>query len=128
MSDKRKRQARIEATKSGNEFSISNTKLDPIPVSMTKLEQLQQIGIHRVGTKERGFQVASERDLEKVSGADLKRIRELKIPPAPGTTFGSTPQRSAAVQAIGRDAAGRLQYLYHANHTPARSQEIQASN
>jgi DNA topoisomerase-1 len=82
---------------------------------MTKLEQLQQIGIHRVGTKERGFRY-QRADLEKVSGADLKRIRELKIPPAWNDVWINSTA-GAAVQAIGRDAAGRLQYLYHANHT-----------
>jgi DNA topoisomerase-1 len=82
---------------------------------MTKLEQLQRTGIHRVGTKERGFRY-QRADLKKVSGADLKRIRELKIPPAWNDVWiNSTP--GAAVQAIGRDAAGRLQSLYHANHT-----------
>ena len=82
---------------------------------MTKLEQLQRTGIHRVGTKERGFRY-QRADLEKVSGADLKRIRELKIPPAWNDVWINSTA-GAAVQAIGRDAAGRVQYLYHANHT-----------
>jgi DNA topoisomerase-1 len=82
---------------------------------MTKLEQLQRTGIHRVGTKERGFRY-QRADLEKVSGADLKRIRELMIPPAWRDVWINSVA-GAAVQAIGRDAAGRLQYLYHANHT-----------
>jgi len=82
---------------------------------MTKLEQLQRTGIHRVGTKERGFRY-QRADLEKVSGADLKRIRELKIPPAWGDVWINSIA-GGAVQAIGRDAAGRLQYLYHVNHT-----------
>ena len=82
---------------------------------MTKLEQLQRTGIHRVGTKERGFRY-QRADLEKVNGADLKRIRELKIPPA-WTDVWINAAAGGAVQAIGRDAAGRLQYLYHINHT-----------
>src|SRR4029453_17289682 len=82
---------------------------------MTKFEQLQRTGIHRVGTKERGLG-SKGADLEKVSGADLKRIRELKMPPA-GSDVWITPTAGGVVQAIGRDAAGRLQYLYHANHT-----------
>jgi len=82
---------------------------------MTKLEQLQRTGIHRVGTKQRGFRY-QRADLEKVSGTDLKRIRELKIPPAWSDVWINSAA-GAAVQAIGRDAAGRLQYLYHANHT-----------
>ena len=82
---------------------------------MTKLEQLQRTGIHRVGTKERGFRY-QRADLEKVSGADLKRIRELKIPPAWNDVWINSIA-GAAVQAMGRDAAGRLQSLYHTNHT-----------
>ena len=82
---------------------------------MTKLEQLQRTGIHRVGTKERGFRY-QRADLEKVNGADLKRIRELIIPPAWSDVWINSTA-GAAVQAIGRDAAGRLQYLYHTNHT-----------
>ena len=82
---------------------------------MTKLEQLQRTGIHRVGTKERGFRY-QRADLEKVSGADLKRIRELRIPPAWSDVWINSTA-GGAVQAIGRDAAGRLQYLYHVNHT-----------
>ena len=82
---------------------------------MTKLEQLERTGIHRVGTKERGFRY-QRADLERVNGADLQRIRELKIPPA-WTDVWINAAATAALQAIGRDAAGRLQYLYHANHT-----------
>ena len=82
---------------------------------MTKLEQLQRTGIHRAGTKERGFRYLST-DLEKVSSADLKRIRDLKIPPAWSDVWINSVS-GGAVQAIGRAAAGRLQYLYHVNHT-----------
>jgi DNA topoisomerase-1 len=51
-----------------------------------------------------------------VSGPDLKRIRELKIPPAWSDVWINSVA-GGAVHAIGRDAAGRLQYLYHLNHT-----------
>jgi DNA topoisomerase I len=82
---------------------------------MTKLEQLQRSGIRRVGNQQRGFRY-QRADLEKVSAADLKRIRELKIPPAWSDVWINSTAGSA-LQAIGRDAAGRLQYLYHAHHT-----------
>lgn len=81
---------------------------------MTKLEQFQQTGIQRVGKPERGFKF-KRADGKRVSAADLKRIDELKIPPAWADVWiNSVP--AGAVQAIGRDAAGRLQYIYHANH------------
>jgi DNA topoisomerase-1 len=81
---------------------------------MTRFEQLQKTGIRRVGTAARGFKFQRP-DGKKVSAADLKRIDELRIPPA-WTAVWINSVAGGAVQAIGRDAAGRLQYLYHANH------------
>ncbi|MEP6569473.1 MAG: DNA topoisomerase IB [Acidobacteriota bacterium] len=86
---------------------------------MTKFEQLQRDGINRAGTPKSGFRYL--RAGGKVNAQDLKRIAELKIPPAwTDVWINSVP--GGAVQAIGRDAAGRLQYLYHANHV--RRQEV----
>jgi DNA topoisomerase-1 len=81
---------------------------------MTRLEQLQKSGIRRIGTPARGFRYKSA-DGNKVSAADLKRIHELKIPPAWSDVWINAAA-GGTVQAIGRDAAGRLQSLYHANH------------
>jgi DNA topoisomerase-1 len=80
---------------------------------MTRYESLQNTGIHRAGTPKRGFRYI--RSGAQITAADLKRINELKIPPAwIDVWINSVP--GGAVQAIGRDAAGRLQYRYHANH------------
>jgi DNA topoisomerase-1 len=81
---------------------------------MTKLEQLQKSGLRRVGTQARGYKYFSAGGT-KVSAADLKRIDELKIPPAWSDAWINAAA-GGAVQAIGRDTAGRLQSLYHANH------------
>ena len=81
---------------------------------MTRLEQLQKSGIGRVGTPTRGFKYKSAGGT-RVTAADLKRIDELKIPPAWSDAWINAAA-GGAVQAIGRDAAGRLQSLYHANH------------
>lgn len=70
--------------------------------------------MRRVGTPARGFNYKSAGGT-KVSTADLKRIDELKIPPAWSDAWINAAA-GGAVQAIGRDAAGRLQSLYHANH------------
>src|SRR6266480_1242011 len=83
-------------------------------LSMTRLERLQKTGIQRVGTPARGFKY-KRADGRKVSAADLKRIDELRIPPA-WVDVWINSVAGGAVQAIGRDAAGRLQYLYHVNH------------
>ncbi|HEV7476047.1 MAG TPA: hypothetical protein VGN90_18465 [Pyrinomonadaceae bacterium] len=81
---------------------------------MTQFERLQRTGINRVGTPARGFRF-KRADLRKVSAADLKRIQALRIPPA-WTDVWINAVAGGAVQAIGKDAAGRSQYLYHANH------------
>src|SRR5215510_7288849 len=86
---------------------------------MTTIERLQNIGIRRIGNPKRGFRY------KPVSGrltkADLDRIEELKIPPA-WTDVAINPAATGRVQVIGKDAAGRWQYLYHASHT--RAQEL----
>jgi len=86
---------------------------------MTNIERLQNIGIRRLGSPKRGFRY------KPVSGrltkADLDRIEALKIPPA-WTDVAINPAATGRVQAIGKDAAGRWQYLYHASHT--RAQEL----
>lgn len=81
---------------------------------MTRFEQLQKTGIRRVGTPARGFKY-KRADGTRVSADDLTRIDELKIPPA-WTEVWINSAAGGAVQAIGRDAATRLQYLYHGNH------------
>jgi len=81
---------------------------------MTRFELLQKTGIQRVGTPARGFKY-KRADGGKTSATDLSRIEELKIPPAWADVWINSVA-GAAVQTIGRDAAGRMQYLYHANH------------
>jgi DNA topoisomerase-1 len=81
---------------------------------MTRLEQLQKTGITRIGTAARGFRY-KRADGKRVNAADLKRIDELRIPPA-WTDVWINSAAGGMVQAIGKDAAGRLQYLYHQNH------------
>jgi DNA topoisomerase-1 len=46
-------------------------------------------------------------------GAVLRRVRALAIPPA-WTDVWICPDESGHIQAVGRDARGRLQYRYHA--------------
>jgi DNA topoisomerase-1 len=81
---------------------------------MTRLEQLQKTGIMRLGTPARGFRY-KRADGKKIGADDLRRIEELRIPPA-WTEVWINAAAGGMVQAIGKDAAGRLQYLYHQNH------------
>ena len=86
---------------------------------MTNIERLQNIGIRRLGNPKRGFRYKPVSG--KLTKADLDRIDELKIPPA-WTDVAINSAAKGRVQVIGKDAAGRWQYLYHANHT--RAQEL----
>jgi len=86
---------------------------------MTNLERLQNIGIRRLGTPKRGFRYKPQSG--RLTNEDLKRIYDLKIPPAWTDVF-INPAANGRLQAIGKDAAGRWQYLYHESHT--RTQEL----
>lgn len=86
---------------------------------MTNLERLQTIGIRRLGSPKRGFRYESRNG--PLTLADRQRIYELKIPPA-WTEVAINPAPTGKLQAIGKDAAGRWQYLYHESHT--RAQEL----
>ena len=85
---------------------------------MTNLERLQQIGIRRLGSprpgNSRGFRYRPVSG--RLTKADLDRIQALRIPPAWTEVF-INPAAKGRLQAIGKDAAGRWQYLYHADHT-----------
>ena len=86
---------------------------------MTNLERLQQNGIRRLGNTKRGFRYRPVSG--RLTKADLDRISALRIPPAWTEVF-INPAAKGRLQAIGKDAAGRWQYLYHADHT--RLQEV----
>ena len=86
---------------------------------MTNIERLQNIGIRRLGNPKRGFHYKSTNG--RLTKTDLERIQDLKIPPAWTEVF-INPATNGRVQAIGKDTAGRWQYLYHESHT--RAQEL----
>jgi DNA topoisomerase I len=82
---------------------------------MTNLERLQKNGIRRLGTPRSGFRYQHTNG-SAVNRADLKRIDSLRIPPA-WVEVAINPSANGRVQAVGQDAAGRWQYLYHETHT-----------
>ena len=81
---------------------------------MTRIETLCARGITRSGSPKKGFRYQSAGG-KKPSRADLDRINDLKIPPA-WTDVCINANAGGAVQAVGKDAAGRWQYLYHETH------------
>jgi DNA topoisomerase I len=87
---------------------------------MTQLERLQTTGILRLGPKNRFRYVGA--DGLAVSRADLARIDALRIPPA-WTDVAINRAAGGMLQAVGKDAAGRWQYLYHEQHIKKREQK-----
>ena len=88
---------------------------------MTAVERLHNHGILRRGTPARGFRYRRA-DGRKVAAADLERIEELRIPPAwQNVAINSAP--TGRIQAVGQDAAGRWQYLYHDSHVRAQQRK-----
>jgi DNA topoisomerase-1 len=83
--------------------------------------RLAKTGIHRIGTPKTGFRYRRA-DGDAVSRAERERIIALRIPPA-WTDVVINASAQGAVQAIGKDAAGRLQYRYHAARVRRREQE-----
>lgn len=83
---------------------------------MTNLERLQSTGIRRLGTPKRGFRYQHLNGGGVVTRQDLARIKKLVIPPA-WTEVAINSAANGRVQVVGKDAAGRWQYVYHENHT-----------
>ena len=79
-------------------------------------------GWRRRGSSRRGFRYYDARGREVTDLAKIERIEKLRIPPAWRDVWIS-PRPNAKLQATGLDAAGRRQYLYHADY---RAQQEQA--
>ncbi|MEO8190862.1 MAG: DNA topoisomerase IB [Acidobacteriota bacterium] len=88
---------------------------------MTLLEKLTVTGLRRLGTPRRGFRYVRA-DGRPGSASDVERIRNLRIPPAWKDVLAN-PSPQGAVQAMGKDGAGRWQYLYHERRTARRERE-----
>lgn len=71
----------------------------------------------------RGFEYFDARSGEKITDPDtLRRIKDLVIPPAWRAVW-ICPHPNGHLQAVGTDAAGRKQYLYHAQWRARRDAE-----
>ncbi len=86
----------------------------------TIVQRLQATGIRRVGSARTGFHYRRA-DGGKPSLEDLSRIRALVLPPA-WTDVWISASPSSAVQAIGKDRAGRWQYRYSERQTRIREE------
>lgn len=66
----------------------------------------------RIGSMSRGFSYEDASGMKINSGEQLERIRSLVIPPA-WKYVRIAPSAGSRIQAVGVDASGRIQYLYH---------------
>ncbi len=84
---------------------------------------LFETGIRRLGSKENGFFYRYPDSGKTVREERvLARIENLKVPPAwEGARIARGP--SAKVQAVGRDSAGRVQYVYHPSYRERKERE-----
>jgi DNA topoisomerase I len=87
--------------------------------AMTLRGAIFATGIRRMGDPDAGFQYQNA-DGSPVAEADTRRIAALRIPPAWKEVAVARSPRGK-VQAVGRDAAGRWQYLYLRAHSVKRS-------
>src|SRR5689334_25181722 len=78
-------------------------------------------GLHRV-RRGRGFSYHDADGKVLTDEAALTRIRDLVIPPAWKNVWIS-PHENGHIQAVGTDAAGRRQYLYHQAWQEERAEE-----
>jgi DNA topoisomerase-1 len=78
-------------------------------------------GLHRV-RRGRGFSYHDQDGKALSDDAALARIKELVIPPAWKNVWIS-PYENGHIQAVGVDAAGRRQYIYHARWQEDRAEE-----
>jgi len=95
--------------------AVNNTRLTPATMKLVK-----RLGLAYVTTDEltirrqrhgRGFRYFAS-DGTPVRAPETERLASLAVPPAYEDVLCS-PDPRAHIQAIGRDAAGRLQYRYH---------------
>ena len=91
---------------------------------VTVRERLEATGIRRLGSKERGFRYVRANG-RPATPSEVLRIRLLKIPPA-WRDVRIHPSPHGSVQAMGMDAAGRWQYLYHHAREARREREAAA--
>lgn len=82
----------------------------------TRTQALQDEYLRREGDKPANFRYLFPDGTELGDETELARIAKLAVPPGYTEVYVS-PDAEAELQAFGRDAAGRLQYRYHADFT-----------
>src|SRR3569833_2864944 len=76
----------------------------------------------RRGGRGKGFSYEDQDGVPITDAATLQRIKDLVIPPAWKKVW-ICPYPNGHIQAVGTDAAGRRQYLYHQQWQQERNEE-----
>lgn len=76
----------------------------------------------RLGSKRAGFRYEDARGRRMTNEAELERIRALVIPPA-WKHVRVSPRPRSRIQAVGVDASGRVQYIYHPQFAARQQQK-----
>lgn len=76
----------------------------------------------RKGSMKRGFSYADASGKKLKNKSDLERIKSLVIPPA-WEFVRISPASSTAIQAVGMDTTGRVQYIYHSKFSEKQQQK-----
>lgn len=97
---------------------MNNTKTIFDPVKSREMIERGRRGSwwQRKGSKSRGFYFIDQSGKRLSSADQIERINALVIPPA-WKHVRINPFPGGRIQAVGMDAAGRVQYLYHPTHT-----------
>lgn len=88
---------------------------------MTSIERLHASGILRRGSASRGFRYVRAGG-GRLPKHEVARIRKMALPPA-WRDVAISASSGARLQAVGKDAAGRWQYVYHPAHVQARERD-----
>jgi DNA topoisomerase I len=87
---------------------------------MSVVEKLQRTGARRIGSVRSGFRYRKA-DGSRLPRMEVRRVEGLAVPPA-WTEVSVSCSATSLVQAVGRDRAGRWQYLY--SERQARIREV----
>jgi DNA topoisomerase-1 len=88
---------------------------------VTWVDRLHAVGILRRGSARVGFRYRAATG-GRITQRERQRIRALHLPPG-WRDVAINPSPHGRVQAVGRDRAGRWQYVYHPAHVRARERK-----
>src|SRR5687767_13471536 len=93
-------------------MAIKKPQFDAAKARLTIEKGRRAKWLQRHGSKSRGFYYTDATGKKVTDVLTLERIQSLVIPPA-WRHVRISPAASSAIQVVGMDTTGRIQYLYH---------------